>query len=222
MVPKNEILERIAGSTGLPNGEVKSLAEAGAASDIRERRHVYYQGDPAQGVHLILRGSFEAIKNGGDGNARLYAAPKPGSLCSLAEALTGGPQLFDLQSREAGSIFFIQRNNLLRLMEGSSVIASCMARLLAEEFHRIHENLEHRGPREKIISFLKARVETFGVNGKICRVDITQEQIAELVGYSRETVNRHLQDLALENRIALSRGAIEVGSIERLVGSSNR
>jgi len=216
MVSKKEIMERLATGTGLETALVEDLAEAGAAADVRERRRVYYQGDPAQGLHLVLRGSFDAYKNRTDGNARLHFTAMPGMFCGLAEVLTGSPYLHDLQSRENGSVFFIQRKNLLRLMETSASLSYRIAVLLAEEVLKTHENLEERGPREKILSFLKARVESFGAKGKICRVEITQEQLAELVGYSRETVNRHLQELESENRIALARGAIEVGPMDAI------
>ncbi len=102
-------------------------------------------------------------------------------------------------------------------MGRSAPIACRLAELLAGEFYRIHESLEKRGPREKLIAFLSARMESFGIPGMPHRVEITQEQIAEVVGYTRETVNRHLKELEGEKRIALVRGAVEIPSLEMLL-----
>ena len=89
----------------------------------------------------------------------------------------------------------------------------------AREYYQIHGELEYRSPMEKIMNYLLAWIKSFEKKDKKSGnfiIDITQETLAETVGFTRETVNKHLHELQDKGIISIGRGKIEITKPEEL------
>jgi len=92
--------------------------------------------------------------------------------------------------------------------------------IVAKDYYRLSSLMEPHSPLEKLARFLIARIDTFGGESdtKACILEMTQEQLSDAVGFTRETVNKYLQLLKDRELIRIHRGRTEVVDVEGLRG----
>jgi CRP/FNR family transcriptional regulator len=89
---------------------------------------------------------------------------------------------------------------------------SFFLRELSRRYCALHSQIELRTPIDRLARFLLARCAGAG------EVACTQEEIAEAVGVTRETVNRHLARLQDKGVLKVGRGSIRIVDAEGLKG----
>jgi len=190
-------------------------------STVRRERTIYYQEDPAVDAYLVLEGTVRRLKWTDSGTTVLLGGTGPGEWFGLAEAFVRGVYLCDATTDCESTLAALHTSDLLRLLHHDSLRRE-VVHALAVGYYALHGIIEAYSPAAKIAMFLDTLVanETkSGVAmGSVESVEITQEAIARAVGLTRETVNRHLQELAASKVVALGRGQIRILDRRRLRG----
>lgn len=143
---------------------------------------------------------------------------EPGEWLGLAEAISEGPYLIDAITEEKSEVMYIYKNNFKKLLE-IPAFKEMILKYIARNFYSIHSNLETHTPMQKIVDFFTAKISSFGKRDKKSNnyiIDMTQEALAESIGFTRETVNKHLHFLQKRGIITISRGQIEITNYAEL------
>ena len=125
-------------------------------------------------------------------------------------------------AKSASALFTVSRDALKAWIQDRPEIAEQLLRVLARRLRRTNNNLA-----DLIFTDVPGRVakqllqlaQRFGTQeGAALRVthDLTQEEIAQLVGASRETVNKALADFASRGWIKLEARAVLLLDVDRL------
>lgn len=189
------------------------ITAAGMLLDCRSARALFYQGDRSDRAALVIIGHIDQVKYRSDGASLRMKIASPGDWVGLAETIASGPYLADAITRDECTVLMFTRERIVPLL-ALPACSSMMLSTLAREQYDVHSMLDQRSPEEKIISFLRSRVELNGGGHTV--VEMTQEALAESIGYTRETVNKTLASLVKSGCISLERGKITVADASRL------
>lgn len=188
------------------------LGQYGTVARHSRERAVTWQGDKVTHVYLVLEGRARVLKHRADGSSFILGNLEGGGWIGLPEAVAGVPLLADGLA-EAGSAFLsVGAPSFLKICQNLEM-GIYLQKELALGACRLHGQFEDRTPLEKIKKFLTLRggadLKKSPTPGPAV-IEITQEQLAEVVGFTRETVNRTLKELEDAAVLRLERGKISV------------
>lgn len=211
-----ELIAKIPG--GLEERTRALLARSGTPLRHARERTICWQGDPVTHVYLVVSGRARQIKNRSDGSSMLLGLAEGGAWLGLPEAMAGVPHLCDIEV-EGGCLLLSLAVPALERLSAQADFSAWLKRDLALTACRLHAHFDAKTPMEKIRQFLALRgASAEGEGEKIAVIEITQDQLAQAVGFTRETVNRALKELEDAAVVRLERGRIEV-SMGRLHAS---
>lgn len=172
------------------------------------REVVFHRGDPADTLHLVHTGRFAVRIQTPLGDTVMLSMVGPGETFGEIALLDGvGPRSATVVSLEKSETRAIHKLDFDALVAKHPNVADILARALALRVRRLSELLleAHYVPADRRVL---RRLAKFGLEGGV--VPLTQEELSNLAGTSRATVNRVVREAQARGELALSRGRIEV------------
>lgn len=179
------------------------------------------EGQIPRGVYIACSGRSKLAIEARDGKTIILRIAGDRQVMGLSAVAAGTPSPITVTTIELCQIKFVERESFLRLIENDSRAALECARLLAREastsFDDVYDLLLARSSTEKLAKLLLSWVSDEPRNRdlRVC-TEFTHEEIAQMIGSSRETVTRLLtvmkrkelirqegSTLIIPNRIAL-------------------
>jgi CRP-like cAMP-binding protein len=180
---------------------------------LRTGRALCCQGDRAERCWMLVQGRVRGLMYRSDETTIALGRAAPGDWLGLAELLLDSPYLSDLVAEEHCTLAAFSRAGLGRLLELAGMRASLLNEM-ARRYCTLHARFELVQPLDRLVRFLLEHVPAGA--GAAGDVACTQEQIAEAIGATRETVNRHLQRLQDDGLVRVGRGVVTVVDPARL------
>ena len=205
---------------GLPQAELRRLVSVSTRRRFARHEVVFHRGDPADTLHLILRGRFAARYDTDMGDRMIVAVHGPGdAFGELALVEAEQPRSTTVAALEPAETYALRRNDFTRLREQYPSVNDFLVRLLAGRIRRVNDLLAESFsvPAEKrVLRRLLELAEMYGEDGEATAVPLSQAELAGLAGTSRATANRVLRAEAKRGTIELHRGATVVCDLARL------
>jgi CRP-like cAMP-binding protein len=183
---------------------------------FRRNEMIYFPGEPGQTVLVVLRGKVKLKTITPDGKESILAFFVDGEMF-------GELALVDAQARdeyaeavEDTQLMAIPCSELLAIMEQRPDIALHVTRLVGLRRRRIENRLRNilfRSNRERVAALLLELIETHGqkvVDGWQVRLDLSHQELANLIGATRESVTITLGRLQEDGLIRVQRRRITV------------
>ena len=176
---------------------------------------VFHADDPADTLHLIVKGRFAARVHTPVGDTAILTVLGPGELFGEV-ALLGSEQRRSatIESLEAGETRSIFRDDFERLRREHEGVSEVLIAILVGSVKRLSQHLLEAlyVPSDKRV--LRRLVELAAVYGSTdaaaVAIPLRQEDLAGLAGTSRATANRVLREEEGRGAVALGRGRITV------------
>ena len=193
----------------VPEDEREELLRTARRRRFEREEVVFHEDDPADCVHLVVRGRFAVRRHAPLGSMVMLAVRGPGQAFGEL-ALFGGPRrrAARVSALEEGETRAVYREDFDRLRRRRPAVGEALLGLLAEDLRRTNELLleaywvpADRRVRRRLLEL----VHIF--EGE---VSLRQEDLAELAGTSRATVNRVLRAEEARGAVQLSRGKVSV------------
>ena len=178
-------------------------------SQYRIGKTLFYQEDWADLVYFILSGRVRCIKWRSDESKFILNTVEKGQWLGLAEAISGGVYLCDTECITSVEVLILHQSHLPALLELNN-FRRYMVASLARGYYTLHNTLSAPGSLELIARYLKRNF------AKTNTIVVTQEEIAQAVGITRETVSKHLNHLQKEGTLTLNRGRIIINDLSSL------
>jgi CRP-like cAMP-binding protein len=183
---------------------------------------LFHEGDPGDRLYVIVDGKVKLGRASGDGRENLLAILGPGEMFGELSLFDPGPRNATATAVADTTLIGLGNEDLVVWLSGRPDVARQLLRALARRLRRTNENLA-----DLVFSDVPGRVakalldlsERFGrptEDGLRVAHDLTQEELAQLVGASRETVNKALADFASRGWLRLEARAVVLLDIERL------
>ena len=192
---------------------------AAAAQVTRHPRHatIFQKGDPGSSMMAVLRGRVKISTYSNDGKELVLNIIDQGGVFGEIAVLDGRPRTADAIALEETDLLVLERSQLLPALTGNPEVAARLLAVLCQRLRQTSEHLEDALLREapsRLARGLLRLAETFGrpVPGDGVRLNIklSQQQIGSLIGASRESVNKHLNDWQRAGHLAMDGGFIVI------------
>jgi CRP/FNR family transcriptional regulator, cyclic AMP receptor protein len=173
------------------------------------------EGQCPRGVYIACSGRSKLSVEARGGKTIILKIAGDRQILGLSAVVSGGPSLVTVTTIELCQVKFIERDSFLHLIEHNSYATFACANLLAREvttsFDDVYELLLARSSTEKLARLLLSWVSDEPRNRELrVPTEFTHEEIAQMIGSSRETVTRLLSDMKRKDLIRLESGTLVI------------
>lgn len=183
---------------------------------------IYVEGDPGDRLYIIITGKVKLGRRSADGREKLLTIIGPSDMFGTLSMFDPGPRMANATTITEVCAVSMDRDAMRAWITDRPQIAEQLLRVLARRLRRTNNDLA-----DLIFTDVPGRVakqllqlaQQFGAQeAGAMRVthDLTQEEIAQLVGASRETVNKALSEFARRGWIQLEGKSVLIHDPERL------
>jgi len=190
---------------------------------------LFAEGHAARDVYVVCSGRLKLSMTSAEGRKLIVRIARPGDLLGIHAALTGQSYEATAETLSSCRIDIISREDLLGLLERQKTFGLTVAVALSRDFT---DFLEHaRGllmsisAPEKLARLLLNLADQFGrrtTDGISFKTLLTHEEIAQMIGASRETVTRSLNVLKRKRVIRPEEGEILILNRVELAAVASR
>lgn len=163
-----------------------------------EREMIFHQGEPAFGLYIVYRGKVMLFKRALDGQRRILEITGPAGVLGTEALIPDNEYSVSAQTLSAARVLFIGRAEMQLLLEIPSVRQRLWERML-RRLHYAEElllEIRYRSAGERLARLLLRLAHEHGtpqLNGRLLLdLGLTQSELGELVGLSREAVSKYL------------------------------
>ncbi len=178
---------------------------------------LFTEGHSAHDVYVVCTGRLKISMTSAEGRKLIVRIARPGDLLGIHAALTGQSYEATAEALTPCRIDFISSKDLLALLERQKSFGLSVAVAISKD---LTDFLEHaRGllmsisAAEKLAHLLLSLAEQFGrrtTNGITFQTLLTHEEIAQMIGASRETVTRSLNMFTRKRFIRPEEGEVVI------------
>ena len=172
---------------------------------------LFVEGQVPRGFFVLCSGRVKLSTTSRDGKVLILKMAEPGDALGLSAVISGTP--YELRAETAGpcQVNFIERDALMKLLERHGELGLHTAQALSKEFQSayrdIHELVLARSSAGKLarllLSWTGGHERENGRHEIRIRSSLTHEEMAQMIGSSRETVTRLLSELKKKELIRL-------------------
>jgi CRP/FNR family transcriptional regulator, cyclic AMP receptor protein len=200
-----------------PN-HIDRLASCIVEKSVERGATIFAKDDPGSSLFAIRKGTAKMTVPSADGHEVVVNLVTKGDIFGEIALLDGGPRTADAVAISDCEMFVIERRDFLPLVQEEPEIALKLIEILCGRLRQTTQQVEN-------VMFLhlpgrlaKALLRLSGGGGvaRERRVAVTQKDLGNIIGMSRESTNRQLRLWAENKWIRLERGAITILSVEAL------
>jgi CRP/FNR family transcriptional regulator, cyclic AMP receptor protein len=183
---------------------------------------LFQEGDPGDRLYVITSGKIKLGLSSPDGRENLLAVLGPGEMFGELSLFDPGPRTATATAVSDAQLVGLGNADLQSWLSGRPDVARYLLRALAQRLRRTNESLadlvfsDVPGRVAKALLDLSRRFGRQTDQGVLVAHELTQEELAQLVGASRETVNKALADFATRGWLRLEARAVVLLDVERL------
>jgi CRP-like cAMP-binding protein len=200
---------------GLPQEEVRRILQGARRRRFSRGEVLFHEGDPAATVHLLARGRVAVRVTTPLGDVCTLDILGPGGvLGELALLCPGAPRSATAVALELTETMTIDEASFSALRDEHREVADTLVQVLTARVLRLNERLVEALYVPADVRIIRRLLDLVALYGDV--VPLTQDDLAELAGTTRSTVNRVLRREERTGSLTLARGKIEVRDREAL------
>jgi len=200
----------------LSAAELERLIAHARIETYRPRREIYLKGGEGRGLMLVLQGGVRLGIQATDGRQLAVAVVEPGEVFGELELFDGGERATAATAIGNCALLVVDRRDFLPLLRDNPELGLRLAAVLARRMRRLLEQAEdalflHRRTRlaKKLLQLVREQGQpTEG--GISLPMRLRQRELGNLLGLSRESINKQLSSWHRAGVIRCERGAVTV------------
>lgn len=186
---------------------------------------IYSEGSRINGVYCICDGIIKIYKTGREGKEQIIRFAKNGDITGYRSVISGEPACTSAKVIENTTVCFIYTKDLYHLLRNNAEVGIEMLHRACSELGEANNyitDIAQKAVRERLAEVLIDLRNKFGLNeAGILNINLTREEMANLVGTATECVIRLLSEFKNDNLIALHGRRIEIINEAKLKHISN-
>ena len=222
MMTPIEILKQSPLFNSLENADLEGLVSSMRVQSLKQGQTLFYKGDEGTALYIIKRGAIKIVLPSKIGDEIIVTIFTVNDFFGEMALLDGEPRSANAVAIEPTEVFVLNRNNFLSFLKSNinairSILSSLSKRLrLTDEF------LEDRCFFRISARLAKKLVELAESHGKkeenIVSIDLnlTQKELGDMIGATRESINKELKMLRDRGLISTDGYRIKIHDMVRL------
>ena len=219
---RRAFLENVELFSGLSSPILDRLVELSATRSLEPNEVMCRKGDEAGQLYGILRGRLKAVGSGADGREVVFVVMGPGEVTGEIALVDGQPRSATIVAIEASELLVLARRDFLALLREDKDAAIQLCQVLASYVRRLSDTVEdayyHKLPvrlAKKLLILGRQHGEQTAKGLRI-GVKLSQQEIGEFIGKTREAVNKQLRSWTESELLSTVDGHLVIHHIDRL------
>jgi len=190
--------------------------------DLPRGHAVFHEGDPGDRLYIIRSGKVKLGHRSPNGRENLLSVLGPGEMFGELSLFDPGPRTATASAVADARLFELTHPELIKWVDRYPSVVTQLLAALARRLRRTNETLadlvfsDVPGRVAKALLDLSSRFGEPTEDGLRVAHDLTQEELAQLVGASRETVNKALADFTSRGWVRREGRAVVLLDMARL------
>lgn len=200
------------------------LAAKAKMVKVDAREILFSKGDPGDRLYLVAKGMIRIGVLSADGREVTYGLIKPGQLFGEIAVLDGKDRSADATAMEATELIALERKDIHAFLHNHPVQALHLIEVLCDRIRKADNQLEDMvflSLPSRLAKHLLMLEQTLGTKAKPSApsvIKLSQQEIADHLGISRESVNKILSKWEAAAIVTLGRGQITLNKTGALEG----
>lgn len=200
----------------------RALLESMTPLEFTRGTAIFHEGDPGDRLYVIASGKIKLGRRSTDGRENLLAVIGPGEMFGELSLFDPGPRTASATVVADAVVLELDHAELNAWLADHPKVAIHLLQALGHRLRRTNETLadlvfsDVPGRVAKALLDLSTRFGEQVDDGLRVAHDLTQEELAQLVGASRETVNKALADFAARGWVRREGRAVVLLDLPRL------
>lgn len=217
-----EVVRKAPLFSGLGDEATSALLELMTTSALERGSVLFDEGDPGSELYVIVDGKLKLGRASADGRENLLSVLGPGEMFGELSLFDPGPRTATVTAVSDSTLLALANDHLMPWLDGRPEAARNLLQALAARLRRTNDTVgdlvfsDVPGRVSKALLDLADRFGRPAADGLLVAHELTQEELAQLVGASRETVNKALADFAARGWIRLEARAVVLLDVERM------
>lgn len=212
----------------LPKGSLEELEKIKYANAYPQGAVLFVEGQAPRGVYIICSGRVKLTTTSRDGKTLMLRIAQAGEVLGLHAAVSGKPYELTAETLQPSQLDFVKRDDFLRFLQHHADACLHAAQHLSQNCQSAYELIRSLGLSHSVSEKLARLLLEWASDGDHTqegiriKVSLTHEEIAQLIGTSRETVTRVLGEFRDKDLAALRGSTLVIrnkAALERLVGA---
>jgi len=181
----------------LDDATIRFFEKAAARKKFPKNTILLSKGDKSDSIYILCSGKAKAIARDEQGKEIVLDVIGPGEYFGEMAALDGGPRSATIVTKEPTEVLIISKDDFQNSLSSNPDLMFNLVRVLLERLRKADEKIESLALMNvygRVASFLMQSAEPQGAKWVI-RESFTHQEIADMVGSSRETVSRTMREL---------------------------
>jgi CRP/FNR family cyclic AMP-dependent transcriptional regulator len=210
----------------LPDRVTKALQAIKITAEFPKGVALFREGEIVQGVHIVCYGRAKVSAMSSEGRQIIMRVVEPGELVGLDGIVSDGKYHATVETTEPTQTNFIRRDDFLRFMREFPEVGMNAAHQLVHNCNSAYDEVRalafSSSTAEKVARLLLGWAGDVPAKRMLQRVRMrfTQEEMAQMIGTSRESVSRQLSEFRQKNFITMKGSLLTIvdrKALEQLV-----
>jgi CRP/FNR family cyclic AMP-dependent transcriptional regulator len=219
---KRQLLASVPIFACLREPELELLLDVTTTKRLATRDVLFRKGDPGNQLYAVLEGRLKILAAGADGKEVVFGINGPGEVIGEIALMDSNPRSATVVAMEACELLTLHRRDLIPFLEKHPKVTIELAGVLAARLRRLSEHTEDAlfltlpSRLAKMLLQLSATYGQETPDGVLIDIRLPQQDLADLVGTTRESVNKQLRSWEEEGLVKLERTRITITQREAL------
>jgi CRP/FNR family transcriptional regulator/CRP/FNR family cyclic AMP-dependent transcriptional regulator len=209
-------LSRIRLFSGIPPEDAQRLEDRAKRRSFRRGEVIFHKGDPGATLYIILSGQVKIVLPSEGGEEAVLGVLDEGEFFGELSLIDGHPRSATIMATQPTEALVLHRDEFVAFLEANPRVAIDLLHIFCQRLRETDEFVEDAvfldvpGRLAKKLLELAGEYGQSGGGGTMIGLRITQQELATMVGATRESVNKHLRAYRARGIIEIDRQRITI------------
>ncbi len=203
---------------------LKKLSEAREAREYKKKDDIYKEGSYPKGIYFINKGKVKTFRASESGKELITELHKEGDFFGYTSLLKNEPYTSSATALEDAEVYMIPKDDFFDLIYKNAEVSRKFIEMLSNNLSENEKQLvklAYNSVRKRLAEALVRLSDKYKDGAEKFSMNISREDLANMVGTATETVIRTLSDFKDEKYIEISGGSITILDYDRLATMRN-
>jgi CRP-like cAMP-binding protein len=223
---RQRLLARTALFRSLDAGSMAEVAALATTRSLAPGEELFHKGAEGTQLYVVGTGRLKVITTSEAGDDLMFCVAGPGEVIGEISLLVDRPRTATVAALEKTQLITIDRRDFHVLLQRRPDVSVELLRILARRVARVSEFLEDTHFQNLAVRLARKLTDFASLHGRVLPVragneilidlKLSQEEWGDLVGATRESINKQFHIWSGEGVIALNQGRIVIRELEEL------
>ncbi|WP_373974834.1 Crp/Fnr family transcriptional regulator [Chitinibacter sp. SCUT-21] len=206
----------------LSYADLAELAQHAQSRAVRAKQVVLAQGERSDEMYAVIHGRLKVMRSNTEGRELTLAILEAGEVFGELAMLDGGPRTATIEALEDCELLVLQRATVDQYLNAHPLVMRSMIQTLCERLRSADELVQDTlflPLPQRLAKVLRQLAQNHGdetADGILIDLKLTQQELANFVGATRESVNKQLSAWESQGWLSMRGGYISISDVKSL------